>query len=223
VVDVVHPAPTRGCLPRPAGLVGWWRGEDDGADSAGANKASPNGTVTFAPGKVGHAFRFLGNGFESAPVKLSGAMTLDFWVMVGSPGQEAWVSAASTGLPGDFDPFFQIMLDGRDHWKLDAGNPPNEITPLVGDATALIFQHLAATYDGSRSVVFYLNGVQVATAGWVGAKPLAYEALKLGTNRDQNRHFVGLVDEVHLFNRALSAAEVAAIYRADSAGICPAT
>ena len=220
VADLGRPAQTKGCLPRPAGLVGWWRGENDATDSVGTNNASPSGGVTFAPGKVGHAFRFLGNEFETAPVKRSGAMTIDFWAMVGSPGQEAWVSPISTGLPGHFDPFFQILLDGHDHWKFDVGNPPSEITPLLGDATPLIFQHIAVTYDGARSLLFYINGSQVAAATWTGTQPLGYEVLKLGANRDQNRLFVGLIDEVHLFARALSAAEVTSIYRADSAGLC---
>src|SRR5205807_516936 len=47
--------------------------------------------------------------------------------------------------------------------------------------------------------------------------------LVIGTRSDLNLPFTGLVDEVHLFNRALSASEVAAIYNADNAGVGPAT
>ncbi|MGH7972117.1 MAG: hypothetical protein ACREIC_25670 [Limisphaerales bacterium] len=41
LIALVSDAQTTNCVPRPAGLVGWWRGENNGNDSAGTN----NGTV----------------------------------------------------------------------------------------------------------------------------------------------------------------------------------
>jgi len=80
------------------------------------------------------------------------------------------------------------------------------------------FYHLAATAQ-SRVVTLYLNGAAVAQ------KPMT-----LNTQTDQfyigqfggdtSRSLQGLVDEVSVYNRALSAAEIQAIYGAGRAGKC---
>jgi hypothetical protein len=65
-VDVVVDRTTE-CVPPPAGLVGWWRGEGDATDSAGANEGTIQGAVSFGPGMVGQAFSFNGSGTVSVP------------------------------------------------------------------------------------------------------------------------------------------------------------
>ena len=47
-----------GCVTPPAGLVGWWRGEGNGNDSAGTNNAYALPNVSFTNGIVGQAFAF---------------------------------------------------------------------------------------------------------------------------------------------------------------------
>ena len=44
------------CAPVPSGLVGWWPGEANGADSLGINNGNLEGNVAFVPGEVGDAF-----------------------------------------------------------------------------------------------------------------------------------------------------------------------
>src|SRR6266496_2499545 len=43
--------------------LGWWKGDDNGNDTAGANNSTFMNAITFADGKVGHAFDF--NGIDS--------------------------------------------------------------------------------------------------------------------------------------------------------------
>src|SRR5262245_28791190 len=49
------------CVQHPSGLVSWWPGEGNANDTIGSNNGAIGGTVTFAPGKVGQAFKFNGN------------------------------------------------------------------------------------------------------------------------------------------------------------------
>ena len=77
-------SPTKGIAP-PPGLVGWWRGEGDGKDSAGTNNGILHGGVAFVAGKVGQAFSF--NGTDSyvevpdAPaLRLTNELTIETWV-----------------------------------------------------------------------------------------------------------------------------------------------
>ena len=80
------------------------------------------------------------------------------------------------------------------------------------------FQHIAVTYDGSE-VRTYLDGTLQSSGIWAGAT-LSLEIAKIGINRDENLSYDGLIDEVEIFDRALTAEEVHHIYDAGSAGKC---
>ena len=46
----------------PAGMVSWWPGDGNADDIVDGNPGTLSGDATFAPGKVGQAFRFDGDG-----------------------------------------------------------------------------------------------------------------------------------------------------------------
>ena len=70
--------------------------------------------------------------------------------------------------------------------------------------------HLAATYDGTTQRL-YVNGTQVATLALTGAiVDLDLRRCKIGGNSVWAEWFSGLIDEVRVYNRALSAAEIQA-------------
>ena len=200
-------------------LLGWWPGEGSGQDVIGGENASPTGAVSFGSGEVGEAFSFSGSSvaFEAAPVRYAGPMTIDLWVKATSI-QPQFVNVFSTGLPEDYDPYLQIMFDSAGRWVMDVGSGTDEITPIFGPAMAGAWQHLAITFDG-QTVRVFLNGVQSQQVIWRGASPLGLEVLKIGANRDQTYPYRGQVDEVHLFNRALTPVEIQTIYQSGTAGI----
>jgi len=74
------------------------------------------------------------------------------------------------------------------------------------------WSHVAGTFDGT-TVRCFVNGVQVGSLAFTGKirNPTAY-ALKLGKcpETSQPRYFKGLIDEVRIWKRALSAAELTA-------------
>ena len=70
--------------------------------------------------------------------------------------------------------------------------------------------HLAATYDGT-TLRLYVNGVQVATKATTGAIRVSTGALRIGGNSVwTNEWFAGLIDEVRVYNKALTATEIQA-------------
>ena len=69
--------------------------------------------------------------------------------------------------------------------------------------------HLAATYSGS-ALTLYLNGVSIGTQAATGAIATSTGALRLGGNTIWPEWFQGEIDEVRVYNRALSAAEIQA-------------
>jgi hypothetical protein len=67
--------------------------------------------------------------------------------------------------------------------------------------------HLAATYDGSTQK-FYVNGVLVGSQSQTGAITFSSGALRIGGDSVWGEYFTGYVDEVRIYNRALTQAEI---------------
>jgi hypothetical protein len=78
-------------------------------------------------------------------------------------------------------------------------------------ATALnAWTHLASTYDGAN-LRLYVNGVQVASKAVTGSIKASTGVLHIGGNSIWNDEwFAGLIDEVRLYNKALTVAEIQA-------------
>ncbi len=72
--------------------------------------------------------------------------------------------------------------------------------------------HVAVT-RGNGTAHAYLNGVEVGSISVLGAVPFNTEALDIGRDRPgSTEYFYGAMDEMRLYNRALSAAEVKSLY-----------
>ena len=73
--------------------------------------------------------------------------------------------------------------------------------------TANVWTHMAATYDGS-TVRLFINGVQVASAAFSGSITSSTNPLRIGGNSIWGEYFQGMIDEVRIYNRALSQPEI---------------
>lgn len=110
-----------------------------------------------------------------------------------------------------------------DHFQFVVSRDGNQV--VINSQTIVqrgVWYHVAASYDGNQSIL-YVNGVAEAsaTAGFA----LDYDTTPLfigttGTWAPYLNMFGGLIDEVSLYNRALSTGEIAAIYNAGAAGKC---
>src|SRR5262249_11527624 len=69
--------------------------------------------------------------------------------------------------------------------------------------------HVAATYDGV-TLCLYVNGVRVSSRALPGAIATSADPLVLGGNAVWGEWFAGLIDEVRIYRRALSATEIQA-------------
>ena len=93
--------------------------------------------------------------------------------------------------------------------------PPSD-TPIMEDT----WYHVAATYDGS-SIKIYVNGVEEGTPT-IESGPIDYigeqQDFKIGAGEKGNgllqNHFDGSIDDVRVYDRALSAEEVWQLYQA---------
>lgn len=83
-----------------------------------------------------------------------------------------------------------------------------------GTLSTGVWQYLTGTYDGA-TIRTYINGVQVATLAWTN--PLTYSTFPVLIGvEDQSgslaSYFNGMIDEVRIYNRVLTQAEIATHY-----------
>jgi hypothetical protein len=210
----------------PAGLVGWWRAEGDALDSAGSNHGALRNGAGFAAGKVGQAFSFHGeNDFFEIPDATA--------LHVTSVTKEAWVEFdVTSGIRMLFaKPLGATTGDSYALWLNSGilngavGGAAAENGPALSAPFSPVpgrWYHLAYTFDnGANQQALYVDGSQIA----IGAVTLSlgYDAQPLLFGRDTesgvpNFFFQGRIDEAAIYNRALSAVEIASIYNAGPAG-----
>jgi hypothetical protein len=217
------------CTPAPSGLISWWQAEGNANDFFGLNNGSLINGAGFAPGKVGQAFAFITNGeaviVPNAPsLNPTSGLTIEGWVYV-----NAFVAIDAS------------LLVGKDSWsdwsrrqyqlaiqKLGSGWVfRSNVTGSTGDnwlwgSTQVqldTWYHVAMTYDGSVSTL-YVNGAFETSTPVIGPIHVDVEPLRMGGYGEGPWDLAGFLDEVSLYNRALTHQEIAAIYNAGSFGKC---
>ena len=226
--------PSLPCAPLPAGLVAWWRGEGDASDSTGTNNGVLEGGVGFAAGEVGQAFTFNGTNADvrvpasvSLNVGLADGFTIETWINPADITQGRQVAEWNNGTFGVT--FAVADSSGAGPGCLfisvkDTSLKDHYFSAAAGLLVSNLWQHVAATYVQSNgNTVLYINGVPRAQVTLGVFTPRTIGDLYFGVRPSQEggpRRFVGLMDEVSLYNRALTAAEIQAIYNASSAGKC---
>jgi uncharacterized repeat protein (TIGR01451 family) len=214
---LVRPVPM--CPAPPGGPVSFWPGDGNATDIQNGNNGTLMNGATFAPGVIGTAFSFDGVD-DSVQVPDSdfwafgfSDFTISLWasfstVDTGSRGQlsnvlighdegggpsNKWVfHYAENGL------FFHIF-------DLTEGIPiflgPFAFTPVVGQ-----FHHFAVTRSGN-TYTFYADGAAIGST--VDSRPIPNAAAALTIGQSEGIGFFhGLLDEVKIYNRALSQAEI---------------
>jgi hypothetical protein len=95
------------------------------------------------------------------------------------------------------------------------------IVATGGTLSTNMFHHVAVSRSGS-TVTLYLDGISVITGTSSGIVGDSAEPVFFGIENDVSagNNWVGAIDEIEFFNRALSGTEIQAIYNAGSDGKC---
>ena len=187
------------------------------------------------PADGAYAYEFQNDGDEPNPADIpTSAMTLALWANCPSAkGDNATFCASAydpdRGTSGGLGnvraawPYhleikdstfrYTIRYDGGDGAGMEtivSQNPVPNAAPTYGE-----WMHLAWVYDMNASRwAFYMNGQEMASGAPESAQPI-YDnwdnGALLGLNPDIARQFIGEMDEVYLFKRALSASEIATL------------
>jgi hypothetical protein len=210
-----------------SGPVAFWRGEGNANDSAGTiHGALLNGTAFasgIVPGEGGQAFSFDGINDE---MRFSNSPDFNFTNGVTIAG---WLKTSGSGdFSGLVDKFEQVgQITGvQVGTSGNNGFPPNQSGILRSDlgtgnsyTTAFnlrpVFDdlphHFAVTCDGQQAILYVdgVAGTAVIATNWV---PNNAVDIVVGHDSDSGgRYFSGQLDELAIYARALSAAEVQAL------------
>jgi hypothetical protein len=183
-------------------------------DGSGRNY---HGTISGAErvsGKIGGALRFDGvddwvTVADAPGLDLSSGMTLEAWVNPSAVG--GWNTVLLKEGAGNMAYELYANIDAARPAAYFT-TPGGAIRAITGTAAlaANTWTHIAATYDGAN-MRFYVNGSLVRTVARAGAILGTDGPLHIGGNEVWGGEwFSGLLDEVRVYNRALSASEIQA-------------
>src|SRR6266404_410887 len=207
------------CAPPPLGLVSWWRGEGNAQDQAGGNNGTLAGNVTFGPGRVDRAFVFTKSG-DAVQIGNPANLQLQNFTI------EAWIARANAKdvSPDGNGMIFAYGVNGYGLYLDHDGHPAltrvgaNNVTSTAA-ITDTNFHHLAVTKSGS-TVVFYMDGAAYSVPAYDPGFAFTTSA-SIGRRGDNaGDGFAGTIDELAVYDRALSADEIESIYDAGSGGKC---
>jgi WD40 repeat protein/tRNA A-37 threonylcarbamoyl transferase component Bud32 len=216
----------------PDGVIAWWRADGNAKDSAGDNHGTLKGGVTFAQGVAGKAFRLDGaTRYVEVPRNDQWGFgrrdfSIELWVQFRALtlGNDGFPSAIFIGcdevIPGTPGHKWHFAYGGGIlHFYIQAIPGKRQGNYAKADFSPDLDQwyHLAVTRSRGTFTI-YANGVPVGSEKDDIIIPNPDAPLTIGQAENLG-FFSGLIDEVAIFNRALSPEEVKARWKA----LAPAT
>ena len=200
----------------PGGLVAAY-GFDEGSGTTTADRSAygnsgalSNATWSTA-GKFGNALSFNGTNArvdvnDSNSLDVTSGMTLEAWVKP-SVSNSSFRTAILKEQPGQLVyALYTSTNTGQPDGEAVIGSSNRSVSGSTA-LTAGAWSHVAATYEGS-TLRLYVNGTQVSQLAVSGSIATSNGALRIGGNSIWGEYFSGLIDEVRIYNRALTAGEI---------------
>ncbi len=219
----------------PAGIVAWWPADGNARDIVGTNRSEVVGLTGFVEGVVGRAFRFNGLDDEvmnsvSGLTNIVDTFTMEFWAWPAA-GRDLTPETRSLGW-GTENQRYAIFPDWGGDEGAGAGvsvgtngvsvfEHGNCYLPalLVYNAPIVGWTHIAVVYENKQPKL-YLNG-KLVRAGLVSPRSFVYPSTWLGgrgLEAGNYGHYSGLLDEISIYDRALSTNEITDIYATGATG-----
>jgi hypothetical protein len=217
-------------------LVSWWPGDGNANDIQSSNHGTLQNGATFAAGKVDQTFSF--DGVDDAALIADNAS-----LRVSSFTLDAWINTADATLIQPIiakvqtsENWISYMLRIQDGGKLALiveNKAENQYAHwrTLSTLSSNRWYHVAGTWQNlngdNTDAKIYIDGVEQTIEmslnhGYGSTFLLGYtsEPLYIGRDGQPSGRFVGLIDEIDIYDRVLSATEIQSIYNAGSAGKC---
>ena len=213
------------------GLIGHWSFNDGAGDIARDSSGNKNdgdlirGPVWEKDGKYGSALRFAAAQRQKVEVphsdsfkEITTEVTISAWVYV--TGFPAWLAILAKG---DIAYSMFISPAGAIRMHYDGNNVGgNSVDTAGGLVKTDEWTYLLGTYDGEK-IQIYVNGVaELDRDANTAPIPIITNTLTIGGTAESRDWMEGLIDEVRLYNRALTEDEVQESMKDPNVAIEPA-
>ncbi|MDP2934112.1 MAG: LamG domain-containing protein, partial [bacterium] len=209
-----------------SGLVGYWsfNGPDvDGTTaydrSGNANNGTLSGGVKTAIGKSGQALSFDGgsgyvNVGNTASLDITGAITMSVWVNSATATSLGRIVAKGTYGGSQLGYSLQLYPSTGGKVSFIVSDGSEAIIKSNASITDGVWNHIVGVRDASGNMKLYVNNVQqTETATKTGSMSNIYPlAIGVSNTTALREYFNATIDEVRIYNRALSASEVQQLY-----------
>ncbi|MDD5464429.1 MAG: LamG domain-containing protein, partial [Candidatus Moranbacteria bacterium] len=201
-----------------AGLVGHWTFDGQDISSTIAKDISGNnnnGTINGATKAIGKLGQGLNYSVATNVVTIPDKDSLDGMAQL---TLSAWINPRTSGVGTSYGRILEKGNSGLYNFYFVSNNVECDIgavaavtttNPFVGKFNS--WHHVDCVYDGVN-ISIYLDGVSVASAPKTGAVATGAAAFTIGNNVAGDRTFDGKIDDVRLYNRALSTNEISQLY-----------
>ncbi len=209
--------------PVAGGLVGYWNFDEGTGSTANdlsglANNGSWSGTQAgssgyYSAGKIGSYAGFFNgtNDLVTAPASNLGIsdITMMAWVKPTSlSGFQRVISSTSTVT----NPYSMLFNGTNLTYQINNSGHTNLSSATISNG---VWTHIAVTFSSSTRIAsLYVNGAFDKSYGGNGVPANATETTFIGGGTGAIQLFKGLIDDVRIYNRVLSSAEIQAIYNA---------
>jgi hypothetical protein len=207
------------CVARAADPIVYYSFDDLGAviDQSGHGfDGTINGGVALAKGYLGNCFQFNGtNAYVQLDRPVQDSFTITGWIKADVPGRAGSQAYEGSGIfwsdvAGVANDFVVAALGTK--LSFFCGNPDLSVNSNA-DLVTGEWMHIAAVRDvQARTIAVYIDGKLDNSIAHSNTGPLnAQAAFVIGANTLDGRYFTGLIDEVKIYDVALSAAEIKAM------------
>ncbi len=218
--------------PLDAGLLAYWPLDDSQGEQAADEAGGAHGELTNGPvwspeqGKVDGALSFDGVddyvSLGTMDAEEGQALTIAFWFKADDfEVHDARFISKASGVQEDEHFWMVSTLNGTAlRFRLKAGGSTTTLISTGSVVAPGSWYHVAAVYDGAQMRI-YRDGEEVArtpASGSVHTDAGAPAALGNQPPGAGDRPFDGLLDDVRMYNRALSPSSIAALMDSDSLG-----
>lgn len=207
----------------PAGLLAAYAMEN-GTDASGNSRTATLTATTQTPGKYNNALAFNGSTSRmTAPsMAFTNAFTLEAWIFLRASGTAGTVAAPPVptlrATPSGWQAVVyenpDVLFLAEAGGFLSAGftsTTTKTLIQIMGPTKVQeqTWRHVAAVYDGAN-LTLYVDGAQFARTPATGNLIATTSPLEIGGSQVDKGYLNGTIDDVRIYNRALSIGEIAA-------------
>lgn len=186
--------------------------EYSGVVLTGDGKRPPHARGVFVGGslRVGVDSTGRGGRVDSPPALSKGTFSLTVFVYLEAPAHSATITTNLQDRQGNFG----LSLNENGTLQAAIRNRTGEVSSLTGDSVLPLktWRHVVMTVDG-KQMQLYEDGKLVASKPCDALAASASDTVWFGTDAKATQVWDGRIDEVALFDRALTSEEIAALYR----------